>query len=219
MISDRESVNSSLLRGAVLASIVLAAAIAFCQTGQHAGQIAGTIKDPDRGVIPNALVILSSFDTGMAQMRGTADAAGKYALSNVPYGSYELSVSAQGYRKPEPRLVIVTSPLRVLDLTLIPLGRLTIPENGGDANLQRESRQTPAFSPAGVRGTTAPSGYSTGLSSEETAQVNHTLNQLGSEILAALVPEASAISCNQEPVLVRAVQSDPQAYGPNRDLG
>lgn len=219
MISDRESVKRRLLRGAVPTSIVLAAAIALCQTGQHAGQIAGTIKDFDGGVIPKASVALSSHDTGMAQMRGTADAAGRFAFSNIPYGTYELAVSAAGYREPEPRLVIVSSPMRVLDLTLIPLGRLTAPENGGDANLQKESKQTPAFSPAGVRGTTAPSGYSTGLSSEETAQVNRTINQLGTESFAALVPEASTISCNQEPILVRAVQSDPQAFGPNRDLG
>ena len=219
MISDRECVKRRLLRDAVSTSIVFAAAIVLCQTGQRAGQIAGTIKDPDGGVIPKALVVLSSHDVGMAQMRGTADAAGRFAFSNIPYGTYELSVSAPGYREPEPRLVIVTSPMRVLDLTMIPLRRLTTPENGGDANLQKESRQTPAFSPAGVRGTTAPSGYSTGLSSEETSQVNHSLNQLGIEIFAALVPEASAISCNQEPTLLRAVESDPRAFGPNRDLG
>ena len=211
--------RGKLFKDAVFLSMALVAAAAFSQNTQSAGNITGTIKESGGKVVTNGVVVLSSPDTGIEQKRVAADAAGTYALLNVQYGTYKLGASASGYRETEPRLIILNSSVRTFDLILIPSERSAGPETDAGVARQKDSKQPLAFSPAGIRGTIAPSGYSTGLSSEETAQVTHNLSDLGSGLLASLIPAASVLGCDQEPGLLRAVQGNPQDFGPNRALG
>lgn len=199
--------------------VMLAATVVFCQTNERTGQIVGAIKDAEGRGVANATVILVSQSTGLELKREAADANGSYVIANLKYGTYELSASAQGYAQSKPRLVILTSSARTVDLILESQQHGTVLGPAGDAKRANESKQAPAFSSAGIRGTIAPSGYSTGLSNEEAAQVNQKVSELGANTLAGLIPEVRVVPCNQEPSLLQAVKADSSAFGPNRELG
>src|SRR5215210_4935191 len=73
----------------VLVSAVDAAA-------QNVTTIAGVVKDAQGLAIPGATVTLSNRVSRGAQ-NTVSDAGGKYALANVPYGTYVLTVSLSGF--------------------------------------------------------------------------------------------------------------------------
>jgi len=60
------------------------------------GAITGTVHDPSGAVIPNALVTLTSTDSGLALQR-PSNASGVYIFSPVKIGNYTLSASAPGF--------------------------------------------------------------------------------------------------------------------------
>jgi tetratricopeptide (TPR) repeat protein len=77
----------------------------------------------------------------------------------------------------------------------------------------------PSFSAAGVQGSTAPSGYSTGITREETSAVNQGVNSLAPQLLAGYVPNWPRQSCHVEAELLGAVRANPQSYEANRSIG
>jgi tetratricopeptide (TPR) repeat protein len=77
----------------------------------------------------------------------------------------------------------------------------------------------PSFTAAGVEGSTAPSGYSTGISREETSAVSQGVNSLAPELVTGYVSEWPSQNCRNEADLLRAVHANPQAYEANRALG
>src|ERR1700760_3750912 len=77
----------------------------------------------------------------------------------------------------------------------------------------------PSFSAAGVQGTTAPSGYSTGISQAETSAGSDGVGRLTPELLAASVPNWPRQSCSAQTELLSAVRANPEAYGANRAMG
>lgn len=77
----------------------------------------------------------------------------------------------------------------------------------------------PSFSAASVQGTTAPSGYSTGITREETSMVNQGVNSLTPELLAGYVPNWPRQNCRVEGELLGAVRANPQAYETNHAMG
>jgi Flp pilus assembly protein TadD len=83
----------------------------------------------------------------------------------------------------------------------------------------KDSKPPPAFSAAGVQGSTAPSGYSSGLTREETATIKRKVGDLDQELLVGLMPAASVQACSVESSLMEAVKADPKACTPNHALG
>ena len=65
------------------------------QTGL--GVVRGTVQDAGKAVIPNAKVILTNTETGVAHNAQTNSAGIDYFGS--PNGPYSLTVEAQGFRK------------------------------------------------------------------------------------------------------------------------
>ncbi|MEP6593847.1 MAG: carboxypeptidase-like regulatory domain-containing protein, partial [Acidobacteriota bacterium] len=61
------------------------------------GSIVGTLTDETGAVIPKALVSVTNTATGLSR-NATTDAAGYFAISNLPEGVYDLSVTATGFR-------------------------------------------------------------------------------------------------------------------------
>ena len=61
------------------------------------GSVVGTAEDPSGAVIPKAKVSLSNKATGATRQSET-DGAGRYSLLSVLPGSYELKVTADGFR-------------------------------------------------------------------------------------------------------------------------
>jgi hypothetical protein len=64
---------------------------------QSTAQVSGTVKDPDGAVVAGADVTVTQTDTGVKRTVKT-DAAGSYALTNLPVGPYRLEAAAQGFR-------------------------------------------------------------------------------------------------------------------------
>ena len=91
--------------------------------------------------------------------------------------------------------------------------------NGQSGGSAKNSKQPPAFSASGVQGSTAPSGYSTGVSSEEAAAVSKGVDDLNHELLSGFVPDWHVEDCSRESELVEAAKADPKAFEANYAVG
>ncbi len=186
----------------------------LCQVPARSGQIIGTVADLKGSPLVGVQVVLQSGSSRVEPRRTETDKAGQYSFAGLSLGAYKLSASASGFRDSEPKIVILSSANAIADLTLTPL------ESGGDdSKVGSASRKSPpAFSPAGVRGTTAPSGYSSGLSAEETANIRSSADALQTTLFNTLTGGAQ-VDCSQEPVLLHNVEKAPHDFAPNHALG
>lgn len=64
-----------------------------------AGSISGTITDPSGAVVPDAGLTLKSVDTGVEVGKFTTRTDGLYHFGNLSQGTYQLRVSAKGFRE------------------------------------------------------------------------------------------------------------------------
>ena len=62
------------------------------------GTITGTVSDPAGAVIPNAPIEAKSTTNGSVY-RVSSSATGNYTISELPVGTYEISVAAGGFKK------------------------------------------------------------------------------------------------------------------------
>jgi hypothetical protein len=62
------------------------------------GTITGTISDPARAVVANATVEVKNAESGATYQVGSSG-TGNFTLASLPAGTYELSVSVQGFKK------------------------------------------------------------------------------------------------------------------------
>lgn len=61
------------------------------------GSIVGTVEDPTGAVVPNATVTATNTLTGLERTTAT-DSSGRYVLNNVLPGTYDVKVTAAGFR-------------------------------------------------------------------------------------------------------------------------
>ena len=61
------------------------------------GSIIGTVTDQTNSVVPNTVVRVTNTSTGLFRDAPT-DSAGYYSIPNLPQGTYDLSVSASGFK-------------------------------------------------------------------------------------------------------------------------
>ncbi len=78
------------------ACCLLPAAAAFAQT--DTGTISGTISDPSGGVVTGAQIVARNQNTGLV-FRTVSNESGRYVLSALPPGIYELSIMTHGFAK------------------------------------------------------------------------------------------------------------------------
>ena len=83
-----------MTRGVIVISLFLFASAALAQGGP--GTITGTVTDPDGGLISGATVQAKNTTTGMIYEAGTLR-TGNFTLSELPTGTYELSVPPIGF--------------------------------------------------------------------------------------------------------------------------
>ena len=74
----------------------------------NTGAINGVVTDPSGAVISNATVIATLRQTGQ-KFTATTGADGAYIIRNIPPGTYDMSISAPGFRATEIRTVPVHS--------------------------------------------------------------------------------------------------------------
>src|SRR3954451_20592121 len=89
---------SGLLRCCFFVIFWLAASsLGFCQSEVGTTSVNGTVTDPAGAVVPNAQVTAKSNTTGFTRQTETTG-AGFYSLSGLPVGTYEVSVTASGFK-------------------------------------------------------------------------------------------------------------------------
>jgi hypothetical protein len=84
--------SSRVLLGMSL--VLMFCAAAWAQTGS----ITGTVKDPSGASIAGASVVITSPDRGITRTMST-NSTGDYNQSALPQGSYDVIVSATGFKK------------------------------------------------------------------------------------------------------------------------
>ncbi|MGC1781860.1 MAG: TonB-dependent receptor [Acidobacteriaceae bacterium] len=95
-----------LTLGILLFCLSLAAMPTFAQVGN--GRIRGTVEDPQRHVVPKAVVSLTSEQTG-ANITVATTSTGDYTIPEVPLGRYTLKVTASGFQDFEQKGILMTA--------------------------------------------------------------------------------------------------------------
>jgi outer membrane receptor protein involved in Fe transport len=90
------------------------------------GTILGTVTDPNGAVVPGARVMAKNVGTGI--QRGTfTDADGNYTISELPIGTYEVSVEQSGFQASRVTNVVVeVSSEKRVDVALLVAGADTV---------------------------------------------------------------------------------------------
>ena len=90
---------------AIAALVALLPAAAFAQEGQ----IAGTVRDAQGGVMPGVLVEVTSPQLIEKVRSTTTNSDGQYRLTNLPVGTYQVTFSLEGFTKQQQNNVILTT--------------------------------------------------------------------------------------------------------------
>src|SRR5258708_9430298 len=80
--------------------------LTFCAAAQDTGSITGTIKDPSGAAVPNAAVVVTSPEHGINRHTVT-NSTGEYSASALPGGTYDVIVSAAGFKKFQAKGVVL----------------------------------------------------------------------------------------------------------------
>lgn len=89
---------------------------------QETASVVGTIHDLSGALLVGASIRVQNTDTGLTRTV-TTDANGLYAISSLPIGHYELSATAQGFKKAQvPTFVLQVDQQARIDLSLQPGG-------------------------------------------------------------------------------------------------
>src|SRR6516165_4111315 len=81
--------------------------------------IRGQVLDPQGAVVTDAKVLIVNQDTGITIFRGNSDSVGAFVAPQVIPGMYEITVTAQGFRKSVLRnLVATVAQVTSVDITL-----------------------------------------------------------------------------------------------------
>jgi outer membrane receptor protein involved in Fe transport len=110
--SIRQAVIWSLSVVLLLSQVTVSA---FAQN--EAGQISGTVLDPNGAVVAGAVVIVKSIDTG-SERRTTTNDAGVYTITALQPGIYDVRVEAGGFSPKAQRAQITVGAKLALDISL-----------------------------------------------------------------------------------------------------
>src|SRR5262249_38101742 len=88
--------RSSTLSAAIISVFLLTPGMGSAQV--QSGRIVGTVSDQNKAVIPSADVVVTNVATNAVQ-KATTSAQGDYVITPVDPGTYNISVSATGFKK------------------------------------------------------------------------------------------------------------------------
>src|SRR5436190_84540 len=82
--------------GRCLALLFLFSSAVFSQS--NTGRISGSVTDASGAAVPKAAVTITNEATGL-KWKATTDPSGFYLVTNLPVGTYDVAVEAQGFRR------------------------------------------------------------------------------------------------------------------------
>jgi len=82
--------------------------IAASTAAQSLSVVSGTVQDPSGAVISKAIVLLQSTAANSSPSHSESDSNGTFRFENVPPGSYNLIISASGFKDATIPLTITT---------------------------------------------------------------------------------------------------------------
>lgn len=101
-----------------LFALLLCAALAWTQA--VSGSMVGTVTDTSGASVPNAKITITEVNTGTTRATTTND-SGNYGFSDVPPGTYKVSVEAAGFKREErPRVDLLVNQTPRVDMQLQP---------------------------------------------------------------------------------------------------
>ena len=98
--SHRHERALAFIRGSILAAIVFALVVALPKTGSAQvlyGTLVGTVRDPSGAVVPGATVTATQEQTHLTRTAVT-DSSGGYTLSTLSPGTYDVKITAKGFK-------------------------------------------------------------------------------------------------------------------------
>lgn len=110
---------------------------------QADASLTGTIRDQNGAVVVNAGVQLLNIASGRPLMTKT-DASGKYGLTGVPLGAYQLSVGSEGFADATRSIALRRAGSYVEDFVLVPgviENSMTVTAGKGSARIAAETPQ------------------------------------------------------------------------------
>ena len=208
-------------RGALLCLLwaLLASIGSSAQPVPPLGSISGVVKDIAGQRLAGAAVILGWPAGGTTAARALTGVNGSFRFGSLPYGAYTLAVNLAGFDQAPPRAVTIGPSNDSIDFTL------TLSRRSAEANHPREGMNDgpkgppPAFVSAGIQGTIAPSGYSSGLSREEVSQVLDQVIDLDDDAALAFSSGGVAANCYKSKELLTVLRANPSDFAANHGLG
>jgi hypothetical protein len=93
----------------VLAALLAVGSLAGAATAQALyGSIVGEVTDPNGAALPGVTVTITNTGTGL-KLEATTDDTGTYVFRNLPTGTYNMTLSAKGFKQLQQADVIVTA--------------------------------------------------------------------------------------------------------------
>jgi hypothetical protein len=108
------------VRGFVPIVVLLCALLVFLGSAfaqETTGGLQGVVKDPSGAVVPNAKVVVTAPDL-IGSKEVQTDAAGYYRFTNLPPGSYTITVTASGFSTNKHEFVLEVGHLPTIDISL-----------------------------------------------------------------------------------------------------
>jgi hypothetical protein len=90
----------------------------------NTGQISGTVRDSQGGVLPGVTVTVTNTDTGITWTEVTGP-LGTYTVTNLPVGNYKVNAEIEGFRKAERTGFALTADGRITADFSLGVGGLT----------------------------------------------------------------------------------------------
>ena len=92
------STGSATLSALITCVLVSLLAVSPTAAQTTAASLTGTVKDTTGSVLPGATVVVVSAATTAVAWQGVTDAGGNYLAPSLPVGTYDVTVSLQGFK-------------------------------------------------------------------------------------------------------------------------
>jgi len=90
------------VRSVLLSTVTLILTLSLAAWAQDTASITGTVSDPSGAAVPNAQVSISNPEHGIRRTAAT-NGSGDFLFASLPIGAYDVTVTAQGFKKYQAR--------------------------------------------------------------------------------------------------------------------